>query len=340
MAKKEKKNDLFYTEETYIGIDGELGVDTEEQKLKRAYQILDYTRGARKGKDSMITAFVDGVQEKPFLAAICYYEGFKIIIPAEEFMDFPVYDPKKHPYEGGENHMRLTLMKNSIGSEIDFCVMPKKSVGKDKIDTINIQDGFAICSRKHAMNKRYREMWMKQSDGSRRIREGVGLAARCVRVSNTVAWFESNGVEFSIPNKELSWNQLNNVSEVINPGQRVIVRINSIKYAEDEEHERPVVTASLKQMQKNPGLVFCDNMRVEDIYAGRITSAFVNKNTGKTSFFVHCTNGADVMCTITNTLTRYPYVNDKVTIRITEIKPEDAHIYGVIFGITSKESDW
>ena len=70
---KKKKSASDYIDETYIGIDGELGVETNEQKKERTYRLLNYTRGARKGKDSMITVRVSGVEvSQTHVNAICF----------------------------------------------------------------------------------------------------------------------------------------------------------------------------------------------------------------------------------------------------------------------------
>lgn len=339
MAKK-KSNNEFYNDETYIGIDGELGVLTDAQKRERAYQILSYTRGASKGKDSIITAKVVGVEKNgDFIAALCDYEGFKITIVADEFMDFPEYDPKKHPYES-EAKMREVMMRGCIGAEIDFCALPKQKVGGKVIDTIDREKMFALCSRKHAMQKRYEQMWCKQKDGTRRITEGRAIAARVVRVSNTVVWFESNGVEFKIVNKELSWSQVANARTMYKPGERVIVRILSIKYSDDEKNIKPEVEASIKQMEENPKKRFCEIMNEQEVYSGTITSTYISPNNGNTYFFVHCDNGADVMCGLSKTLPRFPYRGDQVTIRIMRIVLDQARMFGMIISIIDREMNW
>lgn len=341
MAKKKNSNNEFYNDETYIGIDGELGVLTDAQRRERAYQILNYTRGASKGKDSIITGKVIGVEANgDFVAALCEYEGFKITIVADEFMDFPEYDPKKYPY-ASEAKLKEVLLRSCIGAEIDFCALPKQKIGGKVVDTIDIENRFALCSRKHAMQKRYEQMWLKQKDGTRRITEGRAIAARVIRVSNTTVWFESNGVEFKISNKELSWSQIANARSKFRPGAREIVRILSIKYSDDEKNIKPEVTASLKQMKDDPKKRFCETMNEQEVYNGEVTSTFVSPKNGNTYFFVHCDNGADVMCGLSKTsLSRFPYRGDTVTIRIMRIVVDQARIFGMIIAIIEQEPGW
>lgn len=339
MALKKKKNNEFYTEETYISIDGELGILTSAQKKERAYQLLNYTRGAARGRDSMITANVIGVESNgSFVAAICEYEGFKIVIADKDFMDFPEFDPKDHPYES-EAKMHEIMLRGCIGAEIDFCALPKKKVGGKVLDTIDREKMFALCSRKLAMDKRYANMWCKQRDGSRRITEGRTVEARVVRVSNTSAWMETGGVEFMVAHKELSWSRVGNARELVQPGKRVFVKLLSVEYAEDEKKNRPIVKASLKQVDADPAQMFCEKMEVQEVYAGKVTSTLLSKKNGETYFFVRCSNGADVLCGTSKSLNRFPYAGDYVEIRIMRIEKEVGRLFGMIISIRDSQEN-
>ena len=323
----------FYEKETIIGIGGKLSTKTEKAKKEDAYNRLVYTRESQSGDDAVITGRVVGVEATgSYVAAIVTYEGFKILIEDKEFMDFPEFDPERYPYPD-EKKMHEVFMNSCIGAEIDFCVLPKiRTNGKSKvIDTIDLDSCVAWASRKSAMRKRYRQMWCKHRDGSRYITEGRAVEARVVRVSNTCVFFESNGVEFKVPIDELSWSRIENARNYFAPGEKHIVRLQKIQYAEDEETTMPEVTASVKQMKEDPKEKWCRMINVGEIYLGKITAQHGN------AFFVRLQNGAEVYCIAAKNLSRYPSNGDECTVAINIKDTEKNRLFGKIIALSQRD---
>lgn len=327
----------FYEQETIIGTYGELSTQTEKAKREEAYNKLVFTREAQSGADCCITGRVIGVEKsKLFVAAICEYRGFKIMIKDTDFMDFPEYNPETHPYES-EAKLHEVFMNSCIGAEIDFCLLPKQKIHNEVIDTIDLDTDIAWCSRKAAMLKRYREMWCKHKDGKRFITEGRAVEARIVRVGNSCVFFESNGVEFKVPLEELTWSRIDNARSYYAAGEKKIVRLQKVEYAEDEATTKPKVTASVKAMEEDPKDRWCRLINEGSTYLGKITtqhgnSFFVRLKTGRKD-----TEGAVVLCAAAKNITRYPMRGDECTIIIKMIDVNQKRIFGKIVDVANRE---
>ncbi len=339
MARKFSESE-YYTKETIISIGGKgLTVETEQQRLERVYGQLMQTREGTKGDASFLTAKMAGVEQiGSGTAAVLFYEGYKILIPDEEFMDFPEFNKEKYPYPSIQK-FHAVFMNSCIGAEVDFCLMPKEKVSKKRADgvkdkeikdTIFPTERLAVCSRKAAMRKIYRTYWCKRN-GSRIINEGCALEARVLRVTRSAAFFESNGVEFAIPLQELSWKRLDDARSYLCAGDKKIVRITGIKYAEDEETTPPYVTASLKQMQEDMRETYYNQVKMNEIFGGRISTPY-----GK-SFFVTLDTGAEVLCIPSKSINRYPTKGDRCTIAITGKVDDQWRLFGKILNVQDRE---
>ena len=328
MAKRFRDSE-FYEQETIIGINGELGVETEKQRNERALSKLYFTREAQSGQDAVITARVSGVESNgAYVFAIVYYETFKILIKDTDFMDFPEFDSERFYYPN-EKKMHEVFMNSCIGAEIDFCLLPKKKINGKTVDTIDEENRVAFCSRKLAMLKQYRDYWLQKKDGTRKINEGAMIAARVVRVSNVCVFYECNGVEFKVPLQDLSWHRISNAREVVHSGERHILRIKQIQYAADEKTTKPVVLASLKEVKKNPREKWFNLINLGETHCGKITAPHGDK------FYVRLDCGAEVMCSVSRNIQRYPMNGDHCTIIIEAKKEDTFFIYGKIVSVDS-----
>ena len=184
---------------------------------------------------------------------------------------------------------------------------------------------YAFCSRKIAMDRQYRDYWLKKYDGTRIINEGCLVMARVVRVANSCAYMECFGVEFEIPLRELSWTRLSCAQEAFSPGKIVKIRILEIQYSDDEENIRPFVVASVKAARENPQLAAFPKVNINSSYTGSVK----NPHNGK--FFVTLEGSeAEVLCEQGETLFRTPMSGDECTVRVDGKDEETLKIWGTI----------
>lgn len=321
---KNFRDSEFYENETIIGI-SDTGIITDKQKKEQAYQKLMNSRKAISGEDCVLTGKVAAIKKVGnHYVALANYEMFKVIIFDDDFMDFPKFDPEHHPYPS-EQKLRQVYMSSCIGAKIDFSLLPDVVQEDGKVEpALNLEECTALCSRKVAMDKIYRQMWMKRKDGSRVITEGRAVAARVFHVSNSVAFMECFGVEIKVPITEVSWTRIGSVRDKLAAGMEEILRIKKIDYAEDEAKNRPEVIASIKEMKENPREKLFDRISVNEEHIGTITNPY------KENFFVELESGMEALCQLSATLNRFPMKGDRVKVVITEKNEHKKMIYGKI----------
>lgn len=334
---KKFKDSIFYDKEPVIGMDETMM--SRKHLLEQEVNDLIHTANAKRGEEKVIQAQVTGITyigNKPAAVATFGSKQIECIITEDDFMEFPKYDPK-YGYVS-EKKMHSSFMQSAQRSVIDIVLLPPKPDPNTKKLTNNIReiDGniYAFCSRKLAMDRQYKDYWLKKYDGKRVINEGCLVMARVVRVANSCAYMECYGVEFEIPLRELSWTRLDCAQDAFSPGKIVKIRILEIQYSDDEENVRPFVVASVKAARENPQIAAFPRVNINSSEAGEVK----NPHNGK--FFVTLERTeAEVLCEQGEMLFRTPMSGDKCIVRIDGKDEETLKIWGTIVRVEEMKPD-
>ena len=124
MAKK-FKDSIFYDKEPVIGMDDTMM--SKKHLLEQEVNDLIHTANATRGEEQVIQAKVTGITyigNKPAAVATFGSKQIECIIPEDEFMDFPKYDPK-YGY-ASEKKMHSSFMQSAQRAVIDIALMPPR----------------------------------------------------------------------------------------------------------------------------------------------------------------------------------------------------------------------
>lgn len=289
-----------------ISIDENVLAETSEDMFNKTYDTLKNSVSSD-GVDAILTGKVSGVETvNKMPVAVIFYDMFKVIIPAVEFMDIEVRD--------GNDPMSLyrILMNKRLGSEVDYIV---KVVDKDK--------KIAIASRKEAMNIiKDQAYFSKDENGDYVIEEGSVLETRVVAVMRAGIIVEAFGVETYIPPKDLSYNRVYDSAELFTQGDRVLVKVNGIERSKDNNI---ALVFSVKEAYDNPLGENIAKYNEGDIYTGKVTM-INNKNV-----FVKLDGNVDVLCKYPTRLN--PIVDSEVAVRITLKNTDMNRLFGTIINV-------
>lgn len=287
-----------------FSIDGQLQVDTEEEKRKKA--LLTLTESLKSGKP--LTGHVSGVEKigkNGPSVAVLYLEDFKIIIPAQECIDVP--DPGDRDPQKYEQY----LLSKRLHSEIDFII---KGIDESK--------DLAVASRKEAMAKKCAEiMFQKDASGNYVVYDGAIVESRVVCTTRAGIIVEIFGVESYIPARELSYQRIQDATQEFMVGQRLLTKILSVD--RDEESKTASVEASVKQANPNPYAKAMKRYNINDKYVGQVS--MVDNN----GVFVALEGGIDVLCKYPDRGPRPPR-GTTVTVRITTKNEDMNRLFGLI----------
>lgn len=341
MAKK-YRDSIFYDKKTVIGMDDTM--ITKKTLLEEEVNRLIHSADAKKGDDWVIEAEVTGFtrigEGKHSVSAVIASFGSKqieCVIPESDFMDFPEFDEALG--YGSEKKMHAAFLQSTQWAKIYIALKPPKpdpsNPGKMMNNIIiDEETGMvqAVCSRKIAMDRLYKEYWLPKTDGKRIINDGCLVMARVIRVANSCIFVECYGVEFQIPLRELSWHRLSYAQEAFTPGDVVKIMILDIQYSDDEENERPYVVASVKEANENPQVVAFPRVTTNNNYTG------VVKNPCNGKFFVTLDQtDAEVLCDQGDYTVRTPQRGDKCVVRIDGKSEDTLRIWGTIVRLEQKK---
>lgn len=290
-----------------LSIDGELGIQTEFEMARDKF--LDLVESLKTGR--YLTDKILGVEKHSHGGeprAVIFHGDYKVIIMASMLVNLP-RDLRDHD----PNTVYHYLLSKRIGSEIDYVV---KGIDPDS--------GLAVGSRKDAMEtkrKFYYQSLTKQ--GTYRIYEGLCCEARVMSVIPAGIFIDLFGIDTYIPLKELSYTRLPDAMGYYEPGDRVLVKVISLK-RDDPNHIR--VSASVKQVASNPLDKVIEKIEVGCNYGGCVTM------TDSTGIFVTLDMGAECRC-------RYPYrarppKGARVIVKIAGIDAERHLVWGNITYVT------
>ena len=290
-----------------IAIDERLVAQTDEEKLRD--NLIDLVESLK--SNVLLSGTVQGVEQSPnnpYSLAVIYHGEFKILIPANEFMEEPD-DTHDQPKETVLNYM----MTRRMGAEVDYV-----------IKGIDANARIAAASRLEAMRiKRRQYYFATDRDGNNIIHSGINAEARVVSVIRAGIFVDLFGLETYIPLKELSYQRLLDAASQFQTGQRILVKILEV---ERKNHDVRVL-ASVKQATENPYEKALRKYSVGNKYVGTVSLVDTN------GVFVALDGGIDCLCAYPKR--GRPPRGARATVRIIGINYEANRIWGAITHISA-----
>ena len=290
-----------------IAIDERLVAQTDEEKLRD--NLIDLVESMK--SNVLLSGTVQGVEQSPnnpYSLAVIYHGEFKILIPANEFMEEPD-DTHDQPKETVLNYM----MTRRMGAEVDYV-----------IKGIDANARIAAASRLEAMHiKRRQYYFATDRDGNNIIHSGINAEARVVSVIRAGIFVDLFGLETYIPLKELSYQRLLDAASQFQTGQRILVKILEV---ERKNHEARVL-ASVKQATENPYEKALRKYSIGNKYVGTVSLVDTN------GVFVALDGGIDCLCAYPKR--GRPPRGARATVRIIGINYEANRIWGAITHISA-----
>lgn len=290
-----------------IAIDERLVAQTDEEKLRD--NLIDLVESLK--SNVLLSGTVQGVEQSPnnpYSLAVIYHGEFKILIPANEFMEEPD-DTHDKPKETVLNYM----MTRRMGAEVDYV-----------IKGIDANARIAAASRLEAMRiKRRQYYFATDRDGNNIIHSGINAEARVVSVIRAGIFVDLFGQETYIPLKELSYQRLLDAASQFQTGQRILVKILEV---ERKNHDVRVL-ASVKQATENPYEKALRKYSIGNKYVGTVSLVDTN------GVFVALDGGIDCLCAYPKR--GRPPRGARATVRIIGINYEANRIWGAITHISA-----
>jgi hypothetical protein len=292
-----------------LSIDEERTVATRHDNVRN--DLLDLVESLKVKK--ILTGTVQGVERSDDNPDICYavlYHGeFKVIIPAEAFVDTPEDFRDQKPSD-----VMYYLVTKRLGAEVDYI-----------IKGIDSESDVAAASRLEAMALKRRQYYFGTARvGSNLVMEGSNAEARVVSVIRNGIFVDLFGLEVYIPLRELSYQRWTDAISHYQSGQRVLVKVLSVdRTSKDNIH----VEASVKQAGPNPYELALRRYVIGCRYVG--TVSLVNT----TGVFVSLDGGIDCLCS--HPKRGRPPRGSRVTVRILGIDHGTNRIWGAITHMTA-----
>ena len=290
-----------------IAIDERLVAQTDEEKLRDS--LIDLVESLK--SNVLLSGTIQGVEQSPnnpYSLAVIYHGEFKILIPANEFMEEP-NDTHDQPKETVLNYM----MTRRMGAEVDYV-----------IKGIDANARIAAASRLEAMRiKRRQYYFATDRDGNNIIHSGINAEARVVSVIRAGIFVDLFGLETYIPLKELSYQRLLDAASQFQTGQRILVKILEV---ERKNHDVRVL-ASVKQATENPYEKALRKYSIGNKYVGTVSLVDTN------GVFVALDGGIDCLCAYPKR--GRPPRGARATVRIIGINYEANRIWGAITHISA-----
>ena len=332
---------------------------SEEEKIR---QELAASQDAN--MQTILTGVVEGSRKYylrnddayPTLFARVKYKNKYVEIRAEDILCIKNSEAKKNAIWNNSAKSRELLEKNTIddrevikakntayvralehmldkryGSEVDFCVI--------YIDPNNYE--YIVGHRHKAMEKKIDRYWKekehavsKTKGGGITIKEGNIAEGRIVTVINSGIFVEVFGVESFIPNKELSYINLDDARKLFTVGHNIPVLIMRIDMDKDGEIS---FEGSYKKTMPNPLKKNFDQFLEGDVVTGTVTK--INSSTqgdiGQIRFFVNVGNKVDIYCNLMPGIPQVPIVGDTVSLIVNGKDLDALRMWGCITKIQS-----
>ena len=292
-------------EQNIITIEDERTVQTERDMAFA--DLRELQEAARTGR--IMTGIIQGFErtDKDFSGSrvVVYHGSCKILISSMKLVEEP------EDFHGKEKaEVYAAMAQKRIGAEIEFVVK-----------TVDEKEFTAVANRVEAMSIRKDNFYLKKSGI---IKEGACAEARIVAVTPFGVWAEIFGVESFINNRELGYQRIHQPSEFFQTGQRVIVKILSVK----KDNGKIRVDASIKQAQENPFEKEIWKFAQGSMYLGKVTMVT------ERGVFVALDGGVECYCKMP-TRGRPPR-GARATVKIVNIDPVKSRVIGFITHISAK----
>ncbi len=292
-------------EQNIITIEDERTVQTERDMAFA--DLRELQEAARTGR--IMTGIIQGFErtDKDYSGSrvVVYHGSCKILISSMKLVEEP------EDFHGKEKaEVYAAMAQKRIGAEIEFVVK-----------TVDEKEFTAVANRVEAMSIRKDNFYLKKSGI---IKEGACAEARIVAVTPFGVWAEIFGVESFINNRELGYQRIHQPSEFFQTGQRVIVKILSVK----KDNGKVRVEASIKQAQENPFEKEIWKFAQGSMYLGKVTMVT------ERGVFVALDGGVECYCKMP-TRGRPPR-GARATVKIVNIDPVKSRVIGFITHISAK----
>ena len=292
-------------EQNIITIEDERTVQTERDMAFA--DLRELQEAARTGR--IMTGIIQGFErtDKDFSGSrvVVYHGSCKILISSMKLVEEP------EDFHGKEKaEVYAAMAQKRIGAELEFVVK-----------TVDEKEFTAVANRVEAMSIRKDNFYLKKSGI---IKEGACAEARIVAVTPFGVWAEIFGVESFINNRELGYQRIHQPSEFFQTGQRVLVKILSVK----KDNSKIRVDASIKQAQENPFEKEIWKFAQGSMYLGKVTMVT------ERGVFVALDGGVECYCKMP-TRGRPPR-GARATVKIVNIDPVKSRVIGFITHISAK----
>ena len=282
-------------------------VETEESREDIIWHEIHNAYRTRR----ILTGTIGGIEQMENGKTIVTvdYKGFRVLIPLKEMMIL-LEDTKTRRQYAEMMLRQVKLLGNMLGAEIDFLVRG-----------IDSNTRAAVGSRRDAMLlKRQKFYFDINADGNKHIYEGRIVQARVVAVGEKAIRVEVFGIECSINARELSWNWMGDAHEYYSVGDKVLVRVQSVKGTSPADLRIAADIRSISQNSIQENLAKC---RVQSKYVGKVTDV------RKGVVYLRLNNGVNA---IAHTCFDYrmPGKKDEVSFAVTKLDEEKGLALGII----------
>ena len=261
-------------------------------------------------KHLILTGTVSGVEYSETINPICVidYEGMRIIIPAREI--FMVEWPEN---EIPPLNVRI-LLAHMLGARVDFMLAG-----------VDVKKHAAVASRRRALielQKRYYE--------SGRVKPGILVACRIIKVDKKSITVEALGVDSMIPATEVAWEWFAEARDLYSTGDLVVALVKAV--SKDPDTGQYHVTLSIREACSNPEREAARRLVPDSSYFGVVTGV-----TDQT-IFVRLQTGVNVKTKMYSMPTP-PMKNDTVCFRVRDID-DYGNVHGIISRVVRKFRLW
>lgn len=282
-------------------------VETEESREDIIWHEIHNAYRTRR----ILTGTIGGIEQMENGKTIVTvdYKGFRVLIPLKEMMIL-LEDTKTRRQYAEMMLRQVKLLGNMLGAEIDFLVRG-----------IDSNTRAAVGSRRDAMLlKRQKFYFDINADGNKHIYEGRIVQARVVAVGEKAIRVEVFGIECSINARELSWHWMGDAHEYYSVGDKVLVRVQSVKGTSPADLRIAADIRSISQNSIQENLAKC---RVQSKYVGKVTDV------RKGVVYLRLNNGVNA---IAHTCFDYrmPGKKDEVSFAVTKLDEEKGLALGII----------
>ena len=246
------------------------------------------------------------------VVGLTFYEGHKIIIPAQELIEKPT---EKNP----DNTSYMKIISSMIGAEISYMIIALDN---------NTQT--VVASRLKANERNIQTFFFdKDEKGRYKIYEDSIVEARIIGLGRSSVRAEIFGAICTIRATELSWDWITDISEQFSIGDRVMVRITSIK-GRDNQNIPFAVEASIRLAQSSKQEELLETVHKGNIYTGKIVD--IRKGT----FLIKLSNGSNALAHCSHSR-RDVLRNDTVAFVVNHVDHKTLMITGQIIRIVKRE---